>query len=137
MEILNTIITSLQNLLAMPEAKFVLIPLIVTFLVALVLHPLGWTWSGLALAGGFYLAANQLGVFDFSLFETLMANGDISDTNDKLLLLGLAALIVGLIYDIYWGSRQQSFPLLILLAAAAGSSKRSFAWTLLSGFARP
>jgi hypothetical protein len=111
--------TSLQHLLAMPEAKFVLIPLVATFLIALVLHPLGWTWSGLALAAGFYLAANQLGVFDFSLFETLLARGDVADHTGKILLLGLAALVIGLLYDIYWGSRQQSFPLLMLLAGAA------------------
>lgn len=104
----------LQTWLGLPEVQSVAAPFVAALLVALLLRPLGWTWSGLGLSAGFLLSAYLLGL----LGPHLLQPGELN-TADKILWLSIAALLVGLVYDIYSGSRQQSFPLLFALAGAA------------------
>ncbi|MCB1808618.1 MAG: hypothetical protein KDJ99_26760, partial [Candidatus Competibacteraceae bacterium] len=43
------------------------------------------------------------------------------NSTSKLLAIGLAAVLTGLLADLYRGSRQQSFPVLFMLAGAAAA----------------
>ncbi|MCB1810541.1 MAG: hypothetical protein KDK04_02285 [Candidatus Competibacteraceae bacterium] len=97
----------LSTLLARPEVQTAAAPFLLSLIVALLLRPLGWTWSGLSLTAGFYTTAYLINVFKFMPLTS----------TSKLLALGLAAAAVGLAADLYRGSRQQSFPLLFLLGA--------------------
>ncbi|MDX1607101.1 MAG: hypothetical protein R3202_12980 [Candidatus Competibacterales bacterium] len=101
----------MNQLLAMPEVQSGAIPFVVALAVALLLRPLALTWSGLALAAGFYAAAYVIeSGFDF-------AN---PTSTDKLLLAGLAAAGVGLIADLLPQRRVLLIGLLALLGGATG-----------------
>ena len=106
-------------LLARPEVQTGVAPFLISLILALLLRPLGWTWSGLGLAAGFYTTAYLIRVLQF---EPLTSTS-------KLLILGLAAILVGLLADLYRGSRQQSFPLLFILGTAGAAW---LLWPILS-----
>ena len=101
----------LDTLLTLPEIQTGAIPFLGALIVALLLRPLRWTWSGLGLAAGFYASAYAVNVLHFTPLNS----------TSKLLAIGLAAVLTGLLADLYRGSRQQSFPVLFMLAGAAAA----------------
>ena len=109
----------LLALLALPEVQTGAAPFLASFIIALLLRPLGWTWSGLGLAAGFYATAHLINVLHFAPLTS----------TSKLLALGLAVVVIGLLADLYKGSRQQSFPLLFILGAAGAAW---LVWPILS-----
>jgi len=108
-----------QTLFALPQVQTGAIPFLGALLIALLLRPLGWTWSGLGLAAGFYASAYAVNVLHFT---------PLSSTA-KLLLIGFGAVLMGLAADLYRGSRQQSFPVLFLFGAASAGW---LLWPLIS-----
>ena len=73
----------LSTLLARPEVQTAAAPFLLSLIVALLLRPLGWTWSGLSLTAGFYTTAYLINVFKFMPLTS----------TSKLLALGLAAAL--------------------------------------------
>jgi hypothetical protein len=100
----------LQDLLALPEVQSGLLPLFVALIVGLILRPLGWYWSGLALAAGFFAAA--------ALIEGIQFN-PLTSTR-KLLIIGLLAVLAGVAVDALRPTRSGAVATLAIFAAAAG-----------------
>lgn len=79
----------LENLLNLPEIQSGAIPFGTALVAALLLRPLGGYWPGIALAAGFYLSAYAMGVLQL----------EPTRSTNKVLLLGLAALVLGILFD--------------------------------------
>jgi len=115
---LQPLLASLQQLLASPAGPTALVPFGLSLLVGLLLVWVVPRWTGLALACGFYAAAQ--------LIESGLALGSGGAVN-KLLLLGVLAALLGLALDLRpqrgrtsgVGVALLAIPL-ALLAAAAG-----------------
>jgi hypothetical protein len=100
----------LQDLLALPQVQSAALPLLVALITAVLLRPLGWFWSGLALAVAFFLSA--------ALIEGLQFN-PLTSTR-KLILIGLLAVFAGILIDALRPARTGVISILAVLAATAG-----------------
>lgn len=102
----------MTDLLASPAVQSGAVPFFVALIIALALRPLGWAWAGLSLAAGFYAAAH--------LIESGLDFSALNSTR-KVLLLGLAAVIVGALVELLADRhRIPVFAVLALLAGAGG-----------------
>lgn len=100
----------MQDLLSLPQVQSGLLPLAAALISALLLRPLGWLWSGLSLAIGFFAAAVLIEGFQFI---------PLTSTR-KLLLAGILAVLVGIVIDALRPARATTISLLAILSAAAG-----------------
>lgn len=91
-----------------PIVQSAVIPLVVALTAALMLRFLRWYWAGLATMAGFYAAVYFISGFEFFPLRS----------TSKILVLGLVAIVVGLVLDII-PSRKGRFPLLFIAATAA------------------
>lgn len=107
----------LQAVLERPEIQTGVAPFVVALVLGLVLKPAGG--AGVGLAVGFYTTAYLINVLNFTPLTS----------TSKLLLIGGAAVIIGIFLDLYRGSRQQSFPIIFILATIAAGW---LLWPLIS-----
>jgi len=95
------------NITGDPLFQSAVLPLFVSVAALLVLRRFGWYWGGLAVVLGFYAAVYLIRGFDFF---------PLRSTN-KIVLSGLAAVALGLLFDALAIKRHLK-PLLFVLAAA-------------------
>jgi hypothetical protein len=79
----------MSNLLSNPAIQSGIIPFVVALGIAFALKRFGWFWSGLAFAFAYYLSVYLAAGFQFL---------PLTSTR-KILLLGMAAIAIGLIFD--------------------------------------
>jgi len=84
------------DLLTNPIFQTAVVPFVVALIAGLILNRFGWYWAGLAIVIGFIACAWL--ITDLKLFP-------LSSTR-KIILLGLAGIIVGICLDIYSGTRR-------------------------------
>lgn len=80
----------MDDLLNNPLFQSAVLPFVVSLVVALILRPHGWFWAGLSAVAGF--AATVYLLTDFQFFPLR--------SHRKILLLGTAAIVLGLLLDI-------------------------------------
>jgi hypothetical protein len=111
----------MTDLLANPAIQAGIAPFVVALVLALVLRPLGWFWSGLALAAG-VLATVQLTVGIQFL--------PLTSSTRKITMLILAAPLVGLAADLLSFARARRL-LRWLLASVAAAAVLWVVWPVL------
>ncbi len=99
----------MDELLNNPLFQSALLPFVVSLVVAVILRPHGWVWSGLSAVAGF--AASVYLLTDFRFFPL--------SSHRKILLLGGGAVILGMLLDLLpW---RRITPGLLFVAAVAAT----------------
>ena len=97
----------MDSLLNNPLVQSAVVPFVIGLAAVLVLRRPGWFWAGLAVPLGFYAAVYLINKgFDFF---------PLRSTN-KIFLCGLAAVVIGLLLDVYRWNRRYVPPLLFVVA---------------------
>jgi hypothetical protein len=99
----------MSSLWVNPVIQSVIVPFVVSLVVALLLRPHGWVWAGLSAVAGF--AATVYLITDFQFFPLR--------SERKILLLGAGALLLGLLLDILPRQQRLISPVLFIAAASA------------------
>lgn len=98
----------MEEWLLHPAVQSALIPFVVALMAVFVLRFMRWYFAGLAVMAGFYAAVYF--IYGFEFFPLRSTN--------KILVLGLAAIVVGLVLDVI-PSRKARWPLLFVAGAGA------------------
>ncbi len=99
----------MNALLSNPIVQSAAAPFLVTLSALFMFRRMGWYWGGFAALLGFYAAVYL--ITEFQLFPLRSTN--------KILLLGLVAIIIGSLLDLYPWSRRHLPKLLAVAAAVA------------------
>ncbi len=100
---------SFDEFLNNPVVQSSIVPFAVGLLALVILRRMGWMWAGLSAVIGFYAAVYLIHGFDWLPLRS----------NNKIMWLGLGAVVVGLALDLYPGPRKPVLPLLFVAGAAA------------------
>jgi len=99
----------MEQLLANPAIQSAVIPFVTALAAALILRRFGWVWAGLGLALAFYL----------SVYITVGLEFTPLTSTHKIILLGLLAMVVGLLVDARRSESRNATYILAALTAAA------------------
>lgn len=108
----------MQDLLANPAVQSGVLPFVIAMMAGLLLKRLGWYWAGLAITAGFTATVYFTAGFQFNPWTSTR----------KIIALGYAAVVLGVLLDIYPWSRRWLPPLLFV---AAGASALWLVWPVL------
>ena len=100
----------MNELLTNPVFQAAFVPFVAALIAGLILNRLGWQWAGLTIVTGFIACAWL--ITDLKLFP-------LSGTR-KIILLGLVAIIIGAVLDVY--ARARRFMPIILAICGAGAA---------------
>jgi len=109
----------MSNLLANPAIQSGIIPFIVALIVAWGLRRAGWVWSGLGFAIAYYISVYFAAGFQFT---------PLTSTR-KILILGIIAIILGLIVD---SLKQKPQPVSLLMFVMGAIAITWVAWPVVN-----
>jgi hypothetical protein len=101
----------MDELLANPVIQTAVVPFFVALIAGAILNRFGWYWAGLTVVTGFVACAWL--VMDLKLFP-------LSSTR-KIVMLGLVAVVAGIVLDVYAGRRRFIPPVLFVSGIIAAS----------------